>query len=120
MALITCPDCGKQISDQAPVCPECGRPSNQQPPQPSGRRASSKLTCPSCGGIHLSKNQRGGMTHLTCLTCGLVWAPEFIRRQITGQLADRPPKKSRLPLLLLILLGAIIFAAIWAAAVGSN
>lgn len=26
MALITCPDCQKQISDQAPTCPNCGRP----------------------------------------------------------------------------------------------
>src|SRR2546425_5569619 len=26
MALITCPDCRKQISDQAPACPSCGRP----------------------------------------------------------------------------------------------
>lgn len=26
MALIACPDCGKQISDQAAVCIHCGRP----------------------------------------------------------------------------------------------
>ena len=26
MALITCPDCGKQISDVASSCPSCGRP----------------------------------------------------------------------------------------------
>ena len=26
MALITCPECGKQISDQAPACPGCGTP----------------------------------------------------------------------------------------------
>lgn len=26
MALITCPDCGKQVSDMAPACPNCGRP----------------------------------------------------------------------------------------------
>ena len=25
MKLVTCPDCGKQISDQAPACPSCGR-----------------------------------------------------------------------------------------------
>lgn len=25
MALIKCPDCGKQVSDQAPSCPNCGR-----------------------------------------------------------------------------------------------
>lgn len=26
MALITCPDCGKKISDKATACPECGCP----------------------------------------------------------------------------------------------
>jgi predicted nucleic acid-binding Zn ribbon protein len=25
MALITCPDCGSQISSDAPTCPKCGR-----------------------------------------------------------------------------------------------
>lgn len=26
MALVKCPDCGRDISDQAPACPHCGRP----------------------------------------------------------------------------------------------
>lgn len=26
MALITCPDCNTEMSDQAPACPKCGRP----------------------------------------------------------------------------------------------
>jgi hypothetical protein len=26
MPLITCPDCGKQVSDRAPACPNCGCP----------------------------------------------------------------------------------------------
>jgi uncharacterized membrane protein YvbJ len=26
MALTTCPDCKKQVSDKAPNCPNCGRP----------------------------------------------------------------------------------------------
>jgi len=26
MALITCPDCGKEVSDRAPSCPQCGAP----------------------------------------------------------------------------------------------
>lgn len=34
MALVTCPDCGTQISDQAPACPKCGRPLQAQPQQP--------------------------------------------------------------------------------------
>lgn len=35
MALIICPDCGKQFSSYAAACPECGRPvSTIQSPQP--------------------------------------------------------------------------------------
>ena len=26
MALTTCPDCGTEVSEQAPSCPKCGRP----------------------------------------------------------------------------------------------
>ena len=26
MALIVCPECGKQVSDQAESCPHCGYP----------------------------------------------------------------------------------------------
>ena len=26
MALITCPDCGHQVSSRAPACPKCGGP----------------------------------------------------------------------------------------------
>ncbi|MCR5150158.1 MAG: zinc-ribbon domain-containing protein [Clostridiales bacterium] len=26
MPLITCPDCGKQVSDRAPYCSDCGCP----------------------------------------------------------------------------------------------
>ena len=26
MALVTCPDCGKSVSDTAPTCVSCGRP----------------------------------------------------------------------------------------------
>jgi len=30
MALINCPECGKQISDQAPSCPYCGYTINRE------------------------------------------------------------------------------------------
>jgi len=40
MALITCPDCGTQASDQAPACPRCARPFHVGPgawqPPPHG------------------------------------------------------------------------------------
>jgi hypothetical protein len=35
MALVKCPDCGKDVSDAAPACPACGRPI--APPLPTPR-----------------------------------------------------------------------------------
>lgn len=35
MALITCSDCGTQVSDLAPACVKCGRPLRAQPLQPA-------------------------------------------------------------------------------------
>ncbi len=39
MALIKCPECGKEISEQAPQCPNCGRPIAIQYNQPNMRQA---------------------------------------------------------------------------------
>jgi len=32
MALITCPDCNKEVSENAPTCPNCGSPLKTTPP----------------------------------------------------------------------------------------
>ncbi len=32
MALVRCPDCGRDISSEAPACPSCGRPMKIEPP----------------------------------------------------------------------------------------
>lgn len=37
MALIKCPECGKQVSDKAPTCPGCGSPID------------TAIRCPKCG-----------------------------------------------------------------------
>ena len=34
MALLTCPECGKQVSDQAQTCPNCGYPFKSNAPEP--------------------------------------------------------------------------------------
>ena len=31
MALVKCPDCGREVSEKAPACPHCGRPIASQP-----------------------------------------------------------------------------------------
>lgn len=38
MALIRCPECGREVSSQAPACPSCGYPLQAQVPQPSDPR----------------------------------------------------------------------------------
>ncbi|HPQ69085.1 MAG TPA: zinc ribbon domain-containing protein [bacterium] len=55
MALITCPDCGKEISDAAPACPHCGRPKNIEQVTPISVEERKDLhqpenvaVCPSC------------------------------------------------------------------------
>lgn len=42
MALISCPECGKQISDKAPVCIHCGYPMQEQPPVTTATVSNSK------------------------------------------------------------------------------
>ena len=46
MALIKCPDCGKDISDLAPACPNCGRPQSTMPPSPSPMERVTEKTQP--------------------------------------------------------------------------
>jgi RNA polymerase subunit RPABC4/transcription elongation factor Spt4 len=43
MALISCPDCKKQISDQADACPQCGHP------------MSTSIKCPNCKSTNVKK-----------------------------------------------------------------
>ncbi|MDO4275909.1 MAG: hypothetical protein Q4D16_19755 [Eubacteriales bacterium] len=43
MALITCPECGKEFSDQASACPNCACPT-----QPIASKGG--ITCPKCKG----------------------------------------------------------------------
>ena len=50
MALIKCPECGKEISDQAPACIHCGFPldkMNKKPGKVLLTRANAYLVVPS-------------------------------------------------------------------------
>ena len=53
MPLVTCPDCGKQVSDAAPSCIHCGRPFTHTPKPES-----------------LPSSPGGQGSHLRCLHCG--------------------------------------------------
>lgn len=41
MAIIKCPECGKDVSDKARNCPHCGNPID------------TKVYCPKCGSSHV-------------------------------------------------------------------
>lgn len=56
MALINCPECGKEISDKALACPNCGNPMNKQPQQPQQEEY---LCCPKCGSRELHSEHKG-------------------------------------------------------------
>ena len=44
MGLITCPDCGKEISDKASACPNCGCPVGKPTTDTSGKKKDSVLS----------------------------------------------------------------------------
>lgn len=49
MALINCPECGKEISDRAEACPNCGYPIKKVKAEPS---FTGMNICPKCGEIN--------------------------------------------------------------------
>ncbi len=53
MPLISCPDCGKQVSSEAPTCPSCGRPIKQS--SPGTHAVSEARVCPYCGAQEVGK-----------------------------------------------------------------
>lgn len=59
MALISCPECGKEISDKALACPHCGNPMNPQPQQVQQPQQEEYLCCPKCGSRELHAEHKG-------------------------------------------------------------
>ena len=59
MALISCPECGKQISDKAAACPNCGYPISPQPQQVQQPQQEEYLCCPRCGSRELHAEHKG-------------------------------------------------------------
>jgi len=47
MALITCPECGKQISDKAPACIHCGYPMQEKQTTPARASTYKRVVIPS-------------------------------------------------------------------------
>ena len=57
MALINCPECGKEISDKATNCPHCGYPISE--PSIPASEPQKVLCCPKCQSQELHAEQKG-------------------------------------------------------------
>lgn len=55
MALIKCPECGKEISDKAPACIHCGYPLQEQPFERAESSTSYKVVVPTYRGASPTK-----------------------------------------------------------------
>lgn len=54
MALVSCPDCQRQVSSEAPACPGCGRPINVQP---TTTTTTNVRHCPFCNSNSVAKGR---------------------------------------------------------------
>ncbi|WP_278974864.1 zinc ribbon domain-containing protein [Alistipes finegoldii] len=61
MSLVKCPECGKEISNQAASCPNCGMPMQQATvkPVPISHQSEDLLHCPKCKSINLHVDKKG-------------------------------------------------------------
>jgi len=103
MAQITCPECGKQVSNKAEVCPNCGFPLSGFQVAPSDER-DSVFVCPDC------KTEMND-AYDDCPKCGCPSA-FFIEKEVQSK---QPRKINKLLFFLivsLIALSALAFA-IW-------
>lgn len=83
MALIKCPDCGKEISDKSEVCIHCGCPLNET--TQSKEKPEEKVHCPKCGSTNIATVSRGwslmwgfigsGSPRNVCQSCGYKFKP---------------------------------------------
>jgi hypothetical protein len=78
MALINCPECGREISTAAEACPQCGHPNRaSRGPKCYACSAPATTRCQSCGELscaeHLQSiyvpHGRGGAYELRCESC---------------------------------------------------
>lgn len=79
MALIKCPECGKEISDKAPVCIHCGYPMQEQQPIVPVASSSKKVVIASFLGTHPQKIPAIKVVR-EVLNMGLAEAKEFVEQ----------------------------------------
>lgn len=79
MAIIKCPECGRQISDKAPVCPNCGV-----------EIAGKIIKCPQCGEIYFNNQE-------VCPNCHHLTYPSKQPAQETQAAATSRPQPAPAP-----------------------
>lgn len=78
MALVKCPECGKEISDQAKSCPNCGfviSSLTEQPVESVNTDNKSSVKCPKCGSTNLqaiSDTHGKGVSFWKLCLCGFL------------------------------------------------
>ena len=87
MALIKCPECGKEISDKAKACPKCGCPVNEEKDEKKGSKI--KLVaakCPNCGSnIEVNQNDNKSKCEYCHATILVDDAIERLRVELSGE-----------------------------------
>ena len=97
MAIIKCPECGREVSDKAPVCPSCGV-----------EIAGHIITCPKCGTVYFNDLS-------SCPTCHTPTHPETAQAQpsyqaesVTSSSADEKPAKKNTKVIIYSFLFALV------------
>jgi DNA-directed RNA polymerase subunit RPC12/RpoP len=65
MALVTCPECGTEVSDQAKACPKCGAPVGKKKIDRMG------AWCPNCGNRRSEKDREVTCFYAVLVVCTL-------------------------------------------------
>lgn len=86
MALINCPECGKEISDKAASCPNCGCPMSRMPRELSEHEKPKMFDCAECG-----KPLPTGIDK--CVYCGKVYSIDRIIEKENATVTGRTGKK---------------------------
>lgn len=77
MALISCPECGREVSDKANACPNCGYPIEQD------KIKENKLICPYCG-------EEVQVEEGYCSSCGMRIEPYRSEKKSYPPIQEKP------------------------------
>lgn len=86
MALINCPECGKEISDKAASCPNCGLPIEKMPRELTENEKPEMFDCFECGRPLPTSIDR-------CIYCGKVYNIDNIIEKENATVTGRTGRK---------------------------